>query len=59
MLGRGLIANPELAHQYKNSREISAPDLERLKAFHNELFPHHADNAAMDNKTVKPIYIAR
>lgn len=43
MLGRGLIANPELALQYKNSREASAPDLERLKAFHNELLAEYTE----------------
>lgn len=43
MLGRGLIANPELALQYKNSREPEAPDLERLKAFHNELLAEYTD----------------
>jgi tRNA-dihydrouridine synthase len=41
MLGRGLITNPELAFQYKESREPSAPDLERLKAFHNELLAQY------------------
>ena len=41
MLGRGLIANPELALQYKNGRKTSAPDLERLKAFHNELLAEY------------------
>ena len=43
MLGRGLIANPELAIAYKNGRELSAPDLERLKAFHNELLAAYTE----------------
>ena len=43
MLGRGLITNPQLALGYKKGQEIISPDLERLKAFHNELLARYTD----------------
>jgi tRNA-dihydrouridine synthase len=43
MLGRGLITNPELALKYKKGQEMISPDLERLKAFHNELLARYTE----------------
>ena len=43
MLGRGLITNPQLALGYKKGQEIISPDLERLKAFHNELLARYTE----------------
>ena len=43
MLGRGLIINPQLALGYKKGQEMISPDLERLKAFHNELLARYTE----------------
>ena len=43
MLGRGLIGNPNLALEYKEGLEHSALDLDKFKAFHNDLLDQYID----------------
>lgn len=42
MIGRGLLANPALALEYKEGRTLSSREMaERLQAFHTELLRHY------------------
>ncbi|SHI86867.1 tRNA dihydrouridine synthase [Pseudobutyrivibrio xylanivorans] len=43
MIGRGLITNPTLALEYKKGLEHTALDLNKFKAFHNELLAQYIE----------------
>lgn len=44
MIGRGLLANPALALEYKEGRSFSATEIrQRLKAMHNAVFHHYQE----------------
>lgn len=41
MIGRGILANPFLAEEIKGTSKNSTPRIDRLKAFHDELFAEY------------------
>lgn len=49
MIGRGLLANPALAQEYSDGKQLSlAERLEKIKALHNSLLAHYQEHLQGD-----------